>query len=460
MPNTLHRKTLVVVGCGAAAVLLLAELAQTNDHPLDIYLIDPNPAAPLGVAYSVNHPAFILNVAAKRMGAYVSKPDDFYQWLLAAPDKWRNLHADFSDSHFAPDDFVPRMIYAEYLQAIFSRAIASLQKNNSHVLQIKEQVIAVSPVAEQDDRLVWVSTPQQRFLADIVVFATGNNPAENINIRGVHNVSSPYSADFFQQDWAAVNNVAILGAGLSMVDAVQYISCQGFTGNFHIISRNALLPLPHCDEQPMAAAPLFDPDTVGSSALQVVRGLRTYVESNCVAGFEWQESINKIRPHTSDIWSRLSVKERQRLTRVLPWWNIHRHRIAPAPVANIQQLREQQRITITRARVTAVNNIHGGFQLRSADKVRDVKADRLIVCSGYASGFQRVKKLGEKLLIPDMDLCKTLVKNDATFKVSYTHNLFALGPALSGVLFESTALHETRQQANRIAAVVSSLINE
>jgi hypothetical protein len=38
LPNTLYRKKLVIVGCGAAATLLLAELAETLDSPLEIYL--------------------------------------------------------------------------------------------------------------------------------------------------------------------------------------------------------------------------------------------------------------------------------------------------------------------------------------------------------------------------------------------------------------------------------------
>ncbi|HSC69151.1 MAG TPA: FAD/NAD(P)-binding protein, partial [Cellvibrio sp.] len=101
MPNTLHRKKLVIVGCGAAATLLLADLSSRIQFPLDIYILDDNTAAPAGLAYAVNDPAFVLNVAAKRMGAYIHRPDHFYQWLLSEPEpgseskNWRNLHPDF-----------------------------------------------------------------------------------------------------------------------------------------------------------------------------------------------------------------------------------------------------------------------------------------------------------------------------------------------------------------------------
>jgi uncharacterized NAD(P)/FAD-binding protein YdhS len=453
---------LVIVGCGAAATLLLAELAETIHSPLDIYLIDNNPSAPLGLAYSVNHPAFILNVAAKRMGAYISKPDDFYQWLLAEPEHWRSLHPDFSDVNFEPDDFVPRMIYAEYLRKVFSSSVALLEQKNTRIIQLSEQVIEVSPLVNEVDGRVCISTHQQKIPADIVVFATGNNPARKIESNDCFN--SPYTAEFLHQDWSALNNVAVVGAGLSMIDAVQFISSQGFTGNFQIFSRHGLLPLPHSNEHPMAVAPPFELACVGNTALQVLRTLRLYVESNCAAGFEWQECINKIRPHVSSLWAKLPANEQQRLTRALPWWNIHRHRIPPCAYTNLQQLREQHRLTITRCRVTAIESINGGFQFRSCqslvvDKVLNIRADKLVICSGYAPGFNRVKNLGGKLLDADDHLRHSLVKNDTTFKISATHNLFALGPALSGLLFESTALHETRQQANTISVAVAKLLN-
>jgi len=461
LPNTLHGKKLVIVGCGAAATLLLAELATTIHAPLDIYLIDNNPSIPVGLAYSVKHPAFILNVAAKRMGAYISKPDDFYQWLLNEPEHWRRLHPDFVSVNFSPDDFVPRMIYAEYLHTIFLYSVSLLEQQSIRVIQLKEKVVEVSPLANELDDRVCVSTAQQKILADIVVFATGNNPAQQIEGTGCF--ESPYTAEFLKQDWSGASHVAIVGAGLSMIDAVEFISHQGFTGKFHIFSRRGLLPLPHSNEHPMAAAPAFDPNAAGNTALQVVRALRLYVELNCAAGFEWQESINKIRPHVSYIWAKLSAVEQRRLTKVLPWWNIHRHRIPPSAYTNLQQLREQHRLTITRCRVLAIENINNGVQLRfsdplAVDKVLNISADQVVLCSGYAPGFNRVKNLCKTLLAPEDHLRRALVKSDTTFKISAEHNIFALGPALSGLLFETTALHETRQQANTIGAAVSGLV--
>lgn len=452
---------MVIVGCGAAATLLLASLSETINSPLDIYLVDDNPATPLGLAYDINHPAFILNVAAKRMGAYITKPDDFYQWLLNEPKRWRGLHPDFVDIHFELDDFVPRMLYAEYLRNVFACSIALLERKHIRIIQLKEQVVEVAPLVDGVDGRVCVGTPQQKILADTVVFATGNNPAQHIESTGCF--KSPYTPAFLKQDWSGVNHVAIIGAGLSMIDAVQFISSQGFTGKFQVFSRHGLLPLPHSNEHPMATAPPLDLNSVGKTARQVVRALRFYVESNCQAGFEWQESVNKIRPHVSYLWATLTEVEQRRLTKALPWWNIHRHRIPPSAYENLQQLRGQDRLTIRRCHVTTITPTGNGFQLSSepllaSGKTIDINADKLVICSGYAPGVNRVKKLGQTLLDADDHLRQSLVKSDTTFKISATHNIFALGPALSGLLFETTALHETRQQANAISAAVFALL--
>ena len=465
MQNTLHRKKLVIVGCGAAATLLLAELSINTVGPFDINIIDDNPASPLGIAYAVNHPSFVLNVAAKRMGAYVSKPDDFYQWLLHNPEHWRNLHPEFSSANFGPDDFVPRMIYAVYLRQVFAGAIEVLKQKGVRVTHLSEQVIEISPVPGAVDASVYVRTHQQKIRADIVVFATGNNPTRQITVATEHSFNSPYTPEFLSQEWSALSDVAVIGSGLSMIDLVQFISSQGFTGNFHIFSRHGLLPLPHSTEHPMAAAPPLDIGLVGNTAVQAVRALRFYVESNSAAGFEWQESINKIRPHVSNLWAKLSHPEQRRLAKALPWWNIHRHRIPPSSYAVLQRLRERNRLHVTRCCIKGVDRINNGFQLHLDQSLAvgnplKIAADRLVFCNGYAPGFNRVKKLGGELLSPDEYLRHWLIKSDATFRISFSHPIFALGPALSGLLFESTALHETRQQANSIAAAVSLLLHQ
>lgn len=92
------------MGGGASATLLLAQLSiQLHAHspsPINIYIVDNSQAFKVGIAYSIEHPSFVLNVAANRMGAFPDKPDDFYQWLIDYPTLWRTLHSDFKTLEF------------------------------------------------------------------------------------------------------------------------------------------------------------------------------------------------------------------------------------------------------------------------------------------------------------------------------------------------------------------------
>lgn len=465
---------MVVVGCGAAATLLLAALSENIQTPLDIYLIDDNPSVPLGLAYTVNHPSFILNVAAKRMGAYADRPDDFYRWLNNHPEQWRHLHSDFIDLSFEPDDFVPRMIYAEYLRQVFACSIAQLERSNSRVTHLVERVISASALAgsELADTAANSSSPpakiilanEQVIIADTVIFATGNHPAR-LDIRNDQQVFySPYAPEFLQQDWTALKNVAVIGSGLSMVDLVHFIIGQGFTGKFHIFSRRGLVPLAHKQDHsiPNGIRPLEIADSDSRSALQLVRRIRQYVQQNQSTGIVWQDSINQLRLQLSGLWANLPVQERIRLRKFLPWWNVHRHRIPDWSYAVLDELRQQNRLQIKACCIEKIEGITEGFQLGFKqsvlrNEVLNVAADKLVICSGYTPGFKQVQKLAGTLVFAEEQLFKSLVDIETDFKISASHNLYALGPALSGILFETTAIQETRQQASKIACAVANL---
>lgn len=459
---------MVVVGCGAAATLLLAALSENISTPLDIYLVDDNPAVPLGLAYSASHPSFILNVAAKRMGAYVDKPDDFYHWLNKHPEQWRHLHSDFAAINFTPDDFAPRMIYAQYLRQVFACAIAQLERSNSCVTHLATRVVNMSSITGNDTAgapVKIVLANEQTIIADAVVFATGNHPA-SLDIENDRDVFySPYAVGFLQQDWAALKNVAVIGSGLGMVDAVQFIMGQGFTGNFHVFSRNGLIPLEHKRDHsiPDGIFPLELAANDALSALRLVRRIRQYVRQNESVGIAWQDSVNQLRLQLSRFWATLSEQERARMHKFIPWWNVHRHRIPDWSYAALDELRKQKRLRVQSCCVEKIDAVTDGFQFALKNKdshgsTINVRVEKLIVCSGYSAGFRQIQKIAGDLISTEEQLIKSMVDINTEFKISAVHNLYAIGPALSGILFETTAIQETRQQAGKIAAAITRLV--
>jgi|GEM_PF-831543 len=451
--SKLAPKSIVIVGGGASATLLLAQLSiQLHSYlSTNIYIIDNSENFNLGVAYSVEHPSFILNVVANRMGAWCDKPDDFYQWLNNYPHLWRNLHKDFASVQYYEEDFVPRMIYGAYLRWIFECSIVMAKGKNIHVHRISAKVSTISDI-KYSSKLLVKTDRHESFRADVVIVATGNSTQKNQNLIGKNIFPSPYHPGFITQNWADVNNIIIVGSGLSMVDAVQFLSQQHYKGDIQVFSRHGLIPLPHLkpDTQQECKPFIFSGKI---NARTIVKKIRSKIRQNSQLGINWQTTINKIRVHTNDLWLSLSTEEQKKLRRLLPWWNVARHRIPKTVFEYLIKLQLERKLTITKGDVKQAESDGEYFLLKLHQKTAFIKADKLVVCSGYFYD-QQLKKI-----------CGNLFDREAIYcchnqKLSKTHELYAIGPVLGGLLFETTAIHEIRQQSLDIAVAIVSQLQE
>ena len=108
-------KRVVVVGGGFCGVVTAVNLARLTDAPLAVSVL--NTAHPLGrgVAYGTRRPEHLLNVVARNMSALADQPDHFVEWL--------GTRSDFAGVPVAElrEQFVPRRVYGDYLQALLLR---------------------------------------------------------------------------------------------------------------------------------------------------------------------------------------------------------------------------------------------------------------------------------------------------------------------------------------------------
>lgn len=81
-------------------------------QPIEINLVEKKERIGRGVAYSAAKDFHLLNVHTAKMGAFPEDLEHFYQWLGE------------KNYSFAPNDFVPRRIYGEYLRELFSKFVA------------------------------------------------------------------------------------------------------------------------------------------------------------------------------------------------------------------------------------------------------------------------------------------------------------------------------------------------
>jgi uncharacterized NAD(P)/FAD-binding protein YdhS len=240
---------------------------------------------------------------------------------------------------------------------------------------------------------------------------------------------------------------------------------RGFRGTIHILSRRGLLPQTH-----KAAAPW--PPFWAERSPRTVRGLlrliRKEVEAAEKAGSGWRAVIDSLRPFTQEIWRSLSFKERRRFLRhVRPYWDVHRHRIAPAIGARIASQIQDGQIEIHAGRIQAyaedIDGVEVTYRDRESGQLERLRVDRVINCTGPESDCRKVDDplltnlMRQKLARPDplflgLDVSPDGALIDAHGDVSDL--LYAIGPVRKGSLWETIAVPELRVQVSDLSRLL------
>ena len=166
------------------------------------------------------------------------------------------------------------------------------------------------------------------------------------------------------------------------------------------------------------------------------------------------------------MWERLDAAERARFVRhVRPWWDVHRHRAAPATARAIEKMLASGDLSVRAARIlgyrSVANEVEVTIRPRGASAAGRVHVDRVINCTGPSSDVRRVgdplleAMLGRRLLRPDpLGLGLETAANGALLDAGGQPSrvLSLVGPLLRAGFWEATAVPELRQHAARLAA--------
>jgi uncharacterized NAD(P)/FAD-binding protein YdhS len=178
-------------------------------------------------------------------------------------------------------------------------------------------------------------------------------------------------------------------------------------------------------------------------------------------GLDWQAVVDALRRKLPDIWPALPAAERIRAVRTLmPFWEVHRFRIAPQGAAAVAHLTAQGTLTILRARAMEVEAHNDSLlaRLRLPDKTVVERAfDSIIVCAG-ASQDIRDNSLIANLV--DSGLAQTDDVNLGLRVDGFSRsigargvtqsNLFAFGPITRGTFGEMTGAPDILRQIARV----------
>lgn len=441
--------TIAIVGGGFSGLCLAAHLHRAPASRVEVLVIERGVVGD-GLAFSTREPAHLLNGPAGNQSAFDDAPDDFVDFLAMDPQA-----APFLDlTRPLQGQFVPRMLYARYLQRLAGR-LRQPSPSGTTVHFVRNEVRSIE---REPGRMRLFLADGTELCADAVVLAIGHPSPRSLanRIAPRHLIDNPW-------DGAAVRAippdapVAIVGSGQTATDLVLGLVTNGHRGRITMLSRRGRIALPYIAvKRPYSFA--GDPPPPRLRAL--VRRVRVEAQRFARDGGDWRAVINALRPYTQDLWQGFSLAEKRRfLDHLAPFWYIHRSRLTPSSAVQFEQLLATGQVQVLAGQILGSRPGGAGlvldFRLRGSESVRQVPAAAVINCTGpcwdisrpqnplvanlLADGPLRWDELGRGIAVTPYG-----APLDASGRT--VPGLFAIGPMGQGSLLEIIGIRDIRTQ--------------
>jgi uncharacterized NAD(P)/FAD-binding protein YdhS len=427
------RQVLVaIVGGGASGTILAAQLARRG---VPSVLIDGSGCAGRGVAYSTPDPVHLLNVRAESMSAWAGEPDDFTRRFEGVGGGRR--------------DFAPRRFYGQYLREILDDAIAGAQ-----VTLVEARAIG----ATRGERWRIALDDGNEMDAEALVLALGNQEPEPLppfaecGERFIANPWGDAAREAIGEVAASGDDLLCIGTGLTMVDLALSLDAAGHRGRMIAVSRRGLVPRSHADFEPAPAACEGLPSGNLGAMSRWVR-CRS-------AATGWRAAVDALRPHSHALWQSLDPEQQRRFLRhARPWWDVHRHRIAPEVARTIADMIADGRLEVISGRFGNVRETGSRIEVevrrRGGGRTEVVNAAFVFNCTGPLHAAERTRDpllrglLDDRLISADQLGIGLAV--DGRSRAAGADRLWALGGLTKGRYWEIVAVPDIREQAAAVA---------
>ena len=422
-----------IVGGGASGTILAAQLARRG---IACAVIDGSGRLARGVAYSTVEAAHLLNVPADGMSAWAGDPDHFA----------RRYAAEGGD----PRGFAERRLFGRYLGEIFQEAIAS-----GYVQPV--ELTALSAPRENAEWRIELSDGSA-MQAQALVLAIGNQQPEALRVlaeAGDRFIANPWGGDAraaVQAAAASGAEVLLVGTGLTMIDLVLSLDAWGHQGRITAVSRRGQIPRAQAE---FAPAPVEEAEVPAGSVRSLTRWIRRRA-----AAVGWRAAIDSLRPHSHPLWQSLSEDQQRRFLRhARPWWDVHRHRIAPQVAQVLARLIAESRLQVVAGRIAAARPLSGALEVeirrRGSDAGRMHKFAYAFNCTGPLHAIERTRDPLLRSLIDAgqvrPDHLGIGIQVDEKARAQSSERLWALGPLTKGRYWEIIAVPDIREQAAAVA---------
>jgi uncharacterized NAD(P)/FAD-binding protein YdhS len=376
----------------------------------------------------------LLNVRAEGMSAWAAEADHFAKAFEQAGGDRRG--------------FAQRRFFARYLRNILNEAVGG-------GLTRLIEATAVSGIRDGEDWRIGFEDGSS-IEARALVLATGNQEPEGLR------AFSQAASRFIGNPWGSEarsavaelasdgDNALLVGTGLTMVDLVLSLDSAGFQGRIVALSRRGLAPRAHADFDP---APVDEGELPKGSVRALLRWLRRRG-----AEVGWRAAIDSLRPHSQALWQSLGLDEQRRFIRhARPWWDVHRHRIAPEVAGTIARLIAEGRLEIIAGRVVSAREMPDGLDVemrrRRSGNLETRRFCYAFNCTGPLHSIEGSK---DPLLRSLLDGGQVRPDHlgiglDVDGESRAGERLWALGPLTKGRYWEIIAVPDIRDQAAAVA---------
>lgn len=406
-------------------------------------LIDCTGRTGLGAAYSTNDPVHLLNIPAEAMGAWADAPEDFAAREGAEPGS-----------------YAERRQFGRYMRSILDDAVAS-----GYVRLVKDKAVGAS---RNDGNWTVRLESGDEIACDALVLAIGNQPPGALPVlegAGDLVIDNPWGERAREAIADAAKRqaeVLIFGTSLTMIDVALSLDGAGHKGRTLALSRRGKLPLANGVD---AEARVEWDELPRPRVRDIARWLRRQS-----AKIGWRPAVDSLRPHSQRLWQALPLDQKRLFLRSgRPWWDIHRHRIAPQIAERIAGLVRTGRLEVVAGRLTNLDR-DGDFVeavIRRRGKTEAEPPRRfahVFNCTGPLHDISKtrdplVKQLIDNGLAAPDELGIGLMV-DGHARVQGSERLWALGALTKGCYWEMIAVPDIRQQAAEVADDIATELGQ
>lgn len=436
----------VIIGGGASGVLMAAHLLRKSPD-IRVTIIERRERLGAGIAYGTGHVDHLLNVRAGNMSAFADEPEHFWRWISRGEATIRALCPD-------PQSFAPRRVYRRYLDDVLRESAGDPAAARLKVVQGE-----AADLHTHAGGVVVTMADGTSHDTGAAILATGNEsvalPAGGRRLDGWSNDA----VAALPKDAA----IGIIGTGLTMTDQVLSLLNDGHRGPITAISRRGLT---HQAHRPVPGGSIAREDVpIGAPLSMLCRWLRRQVELGIAQGVDWRVTVDALRPHTQAIWLDLPHDDKRRFLRHgRPWWDIHRHRMAPSARQVLDAAIAAGNLRILSARVSGFDDKADAIAVklvrRGARVPEELRFDAVLECRGRASDIASTENpLLRRLLAtgtarPDaMGIGIDVTPGSEVIGAdgNPAGTLFGIGPVTAGIFWETVAIPDIRVQAAALA---------